>query len=363
MTGSGQTVRRRAPKRLWIDLDNTPHVPFFLPIIRELEREGHSALITARDAYQVCAVAEYHGLACATVGRHYGANIAMKVVGTLWRAAQLIPWVLRNRPDVSMSHGSRPLVLVSALLGIPSMLLLDYEYAERLPFVRPSFGVAPEAIAELDLGRGFRHGMRFYRGLKEDVYAASFQPDQSLLATLGVSAEEMLVTIRPPATEAHYHNPEADTLYVEVVQRLGATEGVRMVILPRTAGAQREFVFRTWPEWCGSGKIVVPQQALDGLNLIWFSDFVVSGGGTMNREAAALGVPVYSIFRGKLGALDRWLAREGRLVLIESCADVHSKLRIEKRSKKPVFVAADRPALRDILDAAHELIELSDGRR
>ena len=354
---------RGASRRIWIDLDNTPHVPFFLPIIRELEREGHVVFVTARNAFQVCALADHHALAHTTVGRHYGANKFMKVTGTVWRALQLLPFVWRQRPDISMSHGSRPLVIVSAWLRIPSMLLFDYEHAKRLPFIKPALGVAPEAIADPALARDFRYGVRSYAGLKEDVYAASFRPDPSILADLGVTEEETLVTIRPPATEAHYHNPEAETLYVEVVEFLGAMPGVRMVILPRTAGAQREFVYRTWPRWCEEGKIVVPTQALDGLNLVWFSDLVVSGGGTMNREAAALGVPVYSIFRGKLGAVDRYLAQAGRLVLIESREDVRSKLRVVKRAKGPAPDGGERQALRQILSAAHELMELSDGRR
>ena len=348
-------------RRIWIDLDNTPHVPFFVPIIRELERAGHSVIVTARDAFQVCGLAKYHGLACTTVGRHYGANKAMKVVGTMWRAAQLLPLVVRERPDISMSHGSRPLVVVSALLRIPSMLLFDYEHAKRIPFVRPALGVAPEWIDDSGLVREFRYGLRSYRGLKEDVYAASFRPDPSILADLGIADEDVLVTIRPPATEAHYHNPEAETLFVEVVKLLGAAPDVRMVILPRTAGAQREFVLRTWPRWCEEKKIVIPRYALDGLNLIWHSDLVVSGGGTMNREAAALGVPVYSIFRGKLGAVDRYLAQDGRLVLIQTPDDVRTKLLVVKRTKCPGPVWHDRPALREILGAAQELMALSNG--
>jgi len=350
-------------KRIWIDLDNTPHVPFFLPIIRELKREGHSVVLTARDAFQVCEVADHHGLAYTKVGRHYGANKALKVAGTLWRAVQLLPIVLREKPDISMSHGSRALVIVSALLRIPSMLLFDYEHAKRLPVVKPALGMAPEAIDDPGLAKRFRYGVRFYPGLKEDVYAAEFRPDPSILADLGVAVDEILVTIRPPATEAHYHNPEAEPLFVEVVELLGATPGVRMVILPRAAGAQYEFVHRTWPRWCEEKKIIVPQHALDGLNLIWFSDIVVSGGGTMNREAAALGVPVYSIFRGKLGAVDRYLVREGRLVLLESREDIRSKLPLVKRPRDGAPIPAERPALRKILRAAHELMELSDGRR
>lgn len=351
------------PKRVWIDLDNTPHVPFFLPIIRELEREGHSVVVTARDAYQVREVAAYHGLACTIVGRHYGANKLKKVLGTIWRAAQLLPLVWRAKPDVSMSHGSRPLMIVSAMLRIPTMFLFDYEHSSELPFVKPALGMAPESIDDPGLSRHFRYGMRTYRGLKEDVYAASFRPDRSVLTDLGVADEDILVTIRPPATEAHYHNPEADTLFVEVVEVLGAMPGVRMVILPRTAGAQTEFVRRTWRRWCDEKKIIIPGHAVDGLDLIWFSDLVVSGGGTMNREAAALGVPVYSIFRGKLGAVDRELAREKRLVLIQSRDEVRSKLRPVKRDKDQVFGSADRPALRQILDAAHELMGLCDKRQ
>jgi hypothetical protein len=352
------------PKRIWIDLDNTPHVPFFLPIIRELERAGHTVVVTARDAFQVCDVADYHGLAYKMVGRHYGANKLKKVAGTLWRAAQILPHVWHARPDISMSHGSRALMIVSALLRIPTLELFDYEHsANHLPFVKPSLGVKPASIDDPTLANGFRYGVRSYDGLKEDVYAASFRPDASILLDLGVADAELLVTIRPPATEAHYHNPEAEALYVEVVEMLGTTPGVRMVILPRTAGAQREFVYRTWPGWCEEKKILVPHHALDGLNLVWFSDLVVSGGGTMNREAAALGVPVYSIFRGKLGAVDRDLAREGRLLLIESREDVRSKIRVVKRPRAEGRSGADKPALSQILNAVNELMELSDGRR
>jgi predicted glycosyltransferase len=354
---------RVGSKRIWIDLDNTPHVPFFHPIIRALEREGHTVTVTARNAFQVISLADFHGLTYQTVGRHYGASKVMKVAGTLRRAVQLLPIVLRERPQMSMSHGSRPLELLSFLRGIPSLRIFDYEYTIELPFLKPALGVAPDAIDDPELVKCFRYGLRSYRGLKEDVYTATFRPEPSILAQLGVTAGEILVTIRPPATEAHYHNPEADRLFVETVNVLGATADVRMVILPRTVSSQGDFISRTWPRWCEERRIIVPERALDGLNLVWFSDLVVSGGGTMNREAAALGVPVYSIFRGRLGAVDRRLAREGRLVLIETLEDVRLKLRPVKRERRAGPVSAERPALQQILNAAHELLELSDARQ
>jgi predicted glycosyltransferase len=351
------------PRRIWIDLDNTPHVPFFLPIIRALERDGHSLLVTARDAFQVCSLAAYHGLEFRTIGRHYGANTAMKVGGTVWRAAQLIPLLLRDTPQLSMSHGSRSLELASSVLGIPSILIFDYEHALRLPFVRPALGIAPDSIRNPELNKEFRCGLRTYEGLKEDVYAAGFNPDPAILTELGVAASEILVTIRPPATEAHYHNPEAERLFVEAVNVLGGRDGVRMVILPRTASTQGQMIRRTWPDWCRERRIIIPDRPLAGLNLVWFSDLVVSGGGTMNREAAALGVPVYSIFRGKLGAVDRQLAREGRLILIESVDDITLKLNPVKRVRHVTPAAGERPALRQILEATYEVLERSNGRR
>jgi len=140
--------------------------------------------------------------------------------------------------------------------------------------------------------------------------------------------------VRPPATEAHYHNPESEILFAETLRLLSSHPDVRAVTLPRNA-RQGEQLRAEWSELISSGRMLVPSAPLDGLNLIWFSDLVISGGGTMNREAAALGVPVYSIFRGKIGAVDRYLAETGRLILIENTSEVHSKIKL---------VHWDRPA-------------------
>jgi predicted glycosyltransferase len=344
-----------APKKIWIDLDNSPHVPLFVPIVQELERRGYSVFLTARDCFQVCGLADRFDLNYTRIGKHYGANKLMKIIGTLWRSLQLLPIVWTERPDASMSHGSRPLVLLSALLRIPTALLFDYEHARTLPFIKPTFGVAPEVINRPGLARPFKRGLRSYEGLKEDVYVSSFKPDPSILREFGLAVHDIVTTIRPPASEAHYHNPDADRLFLEVVEFLGSTPGVRMIILPRNEKTQRELVYGTWPEWCAERRIIIPDRVVDGLNLVWHSDLVISGGGTMNREAAALGVPVYSIFRGKLGAVDRYLAQQRRLILIESVEDVRAKIRPVQRPKKELRVE-DRLALKQILAVADELM-------
>jgi len=348
---SSQTKRT-----IWIDLDNSPHVPFFVPIINELEKKGHRVVLTARDTFQVLGLADYYKLDYARVGKHYGANKLLKILGTMWRSAQLAQVILKHKPDISLSHGSRSLILLSSVLRIPTILLFDYEHATRLPGIRPILGIAPEVIEASRIAKQFQRGIRTYDGLKEDVYVASFQPDSSILRQLNLNEDEIIVTIRPPATEAHYHNPESEKLFYESVEFLGKCPNVRMVILPRNDKSQREFVYRTWPRWCGEGKIIVPDRVVNGLDLVWHSDFVISGGGTMNREAAALGVPVYSIFRGPIGAVDRYLAEKGRLILIETPEDIRKRIQPMKRRREEESSHTERKALKQIMAAVEEVL-------
>jgi predicted glycosyltransferase len=344
---------RRA--KIWIDLDNTPHVPFFIPIIRELERRGDQVVLTARDAFQVCELADEKGMRYSKIGHHYGKNPFMKVFGLLWRSAQLAPFCLRQRPSLALSHGSRSQTLLCNLLGIPTVLVMDYEHTQTIPLAFPRWRIFPKAL----LGEKFYRNpkqIRYYRGIKEDVYVPEFKPDPSLLEELGLRHDEMVITVRPPANEAHYYNPESDVLFVELMSRICRTPGVHTVLLPRHH-LQEQALRAHYPEWFKNGKTIVPSRAVDGLDLIWLSDLVVSGGGTMNREAAALGVPVYSIFRGKTGAVDRRLEQEGRLTLIKSTEEVWTKIQFTRRDKSSPPSNKPRPALEDIVNYIEEIIE------
>ena len=298
--GAGQ----RTPRvKIWIDLDNTPHVPFFIPIKRELEGRGHRVVLTARDAFQVCELADQKGVHYQKVGRHFGKNSFMKVAGLFWRSAQLAPFCLRERPQLALSHGARSQIVLGNLLRIPTVLVIDYEHARTLPLAGPRWEIVPDSLSV----EGFHckaERVRKYRGIKEDVYAPDFKPDPDLVEELGLRRGELVVTVRPPASEAHYHNPESDGLLMALMERICATPGIQAVMLPRNRHQEQQ-LRAAHPDWFLNGKTIVPGRAIDGLNLLWFSDLVVSGGGTMNREAAALGVPVYSIFRGKTGAVDR----------------------------------------------------------
>jgi uncharacterized protein len=335
-------------RRIWIDLDNSPHVPFFVPIIDELQTRGFDVFLTARDAYQVRELLELYRLSCQLVGRHYGKNPLAKVLGTCYRAAQLMPRVAFQGIDLAVSHGSRAQQLCGFALGIPTLLILDYEYIAKMGFIRPDWIMVPQMIPNSKELRPKRQVLR-YPGLKEDVYIPRLRPNSSVGNHLGFSEGDIVVTVRPPATEAHYHNPEADLLLDAALKFLTEAAEVRIVLLPRNE-KQAKALRRAWGKWIAEGKIVIPERALEGLNLIWFSDLVVSGGGTMNREAAALGVPVYSIFRGKIGEVDRHLQQEGRLILIESVEDIPRKIILSRRNKNDQWIRTERPALRAITD-------------
>jgi predicted glycosyltransferase len=346
--------------KIWIDLDNTPHVPFFEPIVDELHARKYPVLLTARDAFQVCDLADKKGLKYAKIGRHHGRNPALKAAGLLYRSMQLAPVILREKPLLAVSHGARSQILLSNWLGISTVLIEDYEYCKFPIMMRPSWVMAPNVIPDgmLPLTAG---QIRKYDGIKEDVYAWKLSPDKDLLRELGLSESDLVVTVRPPATEAHYHNPESEQLFDQFMIRACGTPGVRVVLLPRNH-KQAATIKSHWPAWFEEGKTVIPSRALDGLNLLWHSDLVVSGGGTMNREAAALGIPVYSIFRGSIGAVDRDLSAHGRLVLIESVQDVHEKIQLAKRPRRELAEVTSRRALSEIVDSIEEIAEFNRRR-
>jgi uncharacterized protein len=361
--GQGQTAPTGPKRKIWIDLENSPHIPFFYPIMQELRKLNYEIVLTARDCFQVCELADMAGLKYRKIGRHYGKNRLAKLAGLGIRVLQLAPFILRKRPAISVSHGSRSLIALSALLGIPNVTITDYEYADLrltkwLGAERKKWIMIPEVIpAETFVAHGMRRDhVLHYPGIKEDVYVPSFIPDPSLKNSFGFSATDVIVVIRPPATEAHYHNPESEKLLMAVFDRLEERKDVRVVLLPRTSKQEAE-LREARSELFASRKIIVPEHAVNGLDLIWYSDLVISGGGTMNREAAALGIPVYSVFRGTLGAVDRHLAKTEKLILLECVADVHAKLKLVARDKTPAFQPCEGAALRAVVNHIHAIME------
>jgi predicted glycosyltransferase len=317
---------------IWIDLDNAPHVPFFTPIIRYLEGKDHRVLVTVRDYGYTEELARQHGIEHTLIGTHSGANKIKKVIGLAGRVTALARWARGRSIDVAVSHGSRSLVLASRLVGVPSVTLYDYEFVHTTIFNKLSRRVLlpdwlpDDVIASLGLAA---ERVRKYPGLKEEVYLGDFTPDPTLKTRLGIDPDTTVVVMRPPATAAHYHNPESERILDRLCARISESDGVVAIVAPRTA-AQAEKMRRSFRN---PRHFHVLDEPVDGLCLIDAADLVVGGGGTMNREAAMLGVPVYSVFMGKIGTIDKRLSDEGKLHMLRTVEDA-SRVRFEKRPRE-----------------------------
>src|SRR6266481_2254674 len=353
---------KRTKGKIWIDLDNTPHVPFFAPIIEELQKCNYSVMVTARDCFQVRELADLLHLNYKLIGHHSGKSKIRKVAGLCFRALQLIPTILRERPDLAISHCSRSQLIASILCRVSSFFLGDYEFATAWIFVYPTWHMRPEVIPDETLPMYPSRNLK-YPGIKEDVYVPRFVPNPGIRSQFGLRDEDLVVTVRPAASEAHYHSEQSDELFEAAVEYLSNEPDLKFVALPRSE-KQAMHVRNRWPELFSSGKMRIPEKVVDGLNLIWNSDFVISGGGTMNREAAALGVPVYSVFRGKIGAVDRYLSKMRRLTLIEDCEDLQTKILLARRERpanpQPKHTAALSYIVEQIVAIAESQHSLSD---
>lgn len=317
--------------RIWIDLGNSPHVPFFLALAPELKRRGHEILWTARNYAQTVELAQKANLPIEIFGTHGGKSVLQKSLKFSTRFFQLLNWARRKKIDLVLSHNSHEPLAVARILRIKSVNLMDYEHhpLNNFSFRLANRVIVPETFPDEFLQKfGAIHKTKKFAGIKEDVYLADFQPDadfQNELASLGVLPENILVVVRPHAPEAMYHRGFANEVLDELLDKFAKDENIKIILLPRK-NYQGEELRRKHPQ----SNIIIPDKALDGANLLASADFVFSGGGTMNREAAALGIPTATIFAGQTAAIDEYLFRENRLQKIETSADL-AKIKVVKK--------------------------------
>jgi uncharacterized protein len=307
--------------RIWVDLTNSPHVLVMRPLIEAMREDGHEVEVTARDFAQTLELCERFGLEHTAIGRHRGGRLAGKAAGLVSRSLALVRWARGRRFDVAVGHGSNDVSVAAALLRVPSATAFDYEWAAAQHHVNCRLArvvMVPKAIPPERLDRyGARGKVRAYAGLKEEYYLADFEPDPAVLAELGLERDRPLVVVRTPPEVSLYHRFE-NPLFRRVLERLAAGDA-RTVVLPRTDG-QREEIARL-------GDFVVPAHAVDAQSLVAYADLVISAGGTMNREAVALGTPVFTTFEGRLGAVDEALLREGRMLKLDDPGQIELRRR------------------------------------
>jgi predicted glycosyltransferase len=333
--------------KVWIDMTASAHVLVFRPLIEILWERGDEVEITAREYAQTLQLLELHGLEAEVIGKHGGRSRTGKARALASRLRALRRWAKRRGFDVALAHGSHELTITARRLGVPSSTTFDYEWAwlqHQLGCRAATKVVVPDSIPPERLSPyGVdEHKLLQYEGLKEEYYLADFEPDPAALAVWELDPSRVLVVLRPPPDVSLYHR-SSNPLFPQTLDFLGNRADVHAIVIPRT-DEQRAFV-----QTLELPSVIVPERAVDAQSLIALADLVVSAGGTMNREAAALGVPVYTTFGGRLGGVDEALIREGRLVPLSD----PRALELRKRERGPdARTRRDPRVLLDLLLAA-----------
>ena len=329
--------------KVWIDISAPAHVLVFRPLIALLRERGDEIELTTRDYAQTLELLERHGMEAEVIGRHGGRSRLGKAASLTGRLRALKRHAKGRGFDLALAHGSHELTITARRLGIPSATTHDYEFAtlqHHLGDRAATKVVVPEAIPTERMARfGVRPPKLLkYPGLKEEYYLYDFEPDESVLSELKIDSGRTLVIVRTPPDVSLYHR-RSNPLFPQVLAHIGSQEGVHAVVVPRSP-EQRDYV-----RGLALPSVIVPERAVDAQSLIALSDLVVSAGGTMNREAAALGVPVYTTYGGRLGGVDELLIREGRLLPLTD----PRALKLHKRNGEAERIRRDPRILLNLL--------------
>ncbi|MDP2233249.1 MAG: DUF354 domain-containing protein [Actinomycetota bacterium] len=331
-------------RRVWFDMTNSPHVLVLRPIIEEFRRRDWEVTVTAREFAQTLPLLERFGIGYTLIGRHRGKRLAAKALGMAQRTTAMRAFGAGKGFHLAMSHASNDLPVASRLLGIPHVTMFDYEFAKLSHHINIRFSaraLVPDAISRDALARfGCTEGKyESYPGLKEEYYLADFEPDPALPHALGLDPSRVIVTLRTPPSMAAYHRHD-NPLFDDVLRRIAARDDVQALVLPRTPDQ------RAGIEALGAGNITVPTNVVDAQSLVYYSDMVISGGGTLNREAVALNTPAWTVFKGVMGAVDTNLIAEGRLFELTRAEDLPFEKKRESamRTRRDVGLLVDKIA-------------------
>jgi hypothetical protein len=331
--------------RVWVDITDSSHVLFFAPIVRRLEDRGDIVTLTARRFASAELVMRRYGLAALVTSQHRGGGLGARAVGLLNRTAQLLGSASTGRFDVAVGSHASDFVLANWALGVPQLTLLDDERLRRTNAINVRLVdrvAVPEAIplgALLELGASEDSLFR-YPGFKEEYYLRDLELDAEVLARLGVDRRRVVGVVRPPRRAgrrtASPSPEEPDDRRLEAfVRALAGRRNVTLVLLPRDEAQRARFAALRLPS------LVMPKTAGDAVSLLAAADFAVGVGGALEREAAALGTPAYTLRRLPPSAVDAQLRREGRVRHVATAEGID----LRKRDRRALPAARRDPGL------------------
>ncbi len=322
---------------IWFDLDNSPHVPLFRPVFEFLDAKNIDYKISARDFAQTLDLLRLWNIQHEAIGEHGGKNKIKKILNTYSRSTLLKQFAAGYNFSLAVSHGSRSQLVAARRLKIKSLLMMDYEYTETKIFNYFSTKLLiPWLIPDKRLascGINLKKVIR-YDGFKEELYLNSFSPNPNFRKSINVPDDNILVAIRPPGMTGNYHDEKSEKLLIKSIEHFSASPLVTCLIIAR-AEQDRKYILS---KVSLGGNVKFLESAVDGSQLVYAADILLSGGGTMNRESALLGTKTFSIFTGRKPYLDEYLSEKGRMKFIESEKDIED-IKIEKSEKLTSFVA------------------------
>jgi len=322
-------------KNVWIDITNSPHVVLFNPIIKEMKKKGYKVTVTARDYAQTKGLLDMYEIDYIMFGKHMGKSKFKKLIGLIKRSLKLYKFAKNKNFDASLSMSSQYCMIASKFLKIPHMTLFDYEYStgHHINFRLSDRILSPKGVGK-DVFEKFGANMEkvvFFDGLKEQFYIDYYlnnDKKENVRNLLNIPKDRILITMRPEATMAHYQTNE-NPLSFEIVEFLNSHKKKPIiVVIPRVEEQRKEYEVKNYEN------VIIPDKVINGIDLVVASDLVIGAGGTVNREAAAVGTPVYTIYKGgKMCAVDRMLINSGKMVYIDNIDDFKN-IEIQKKDLK-----------------------------
>ncbi len=314
---------------IWVDIANPPQVLFLRPIIVELEKRGQRLVVTTREHSETILLADRFRIRHKVIGAHGGATFWGKGIAIVLRALRSV-WYLRNQNiSLAVSSSSYSQAIAAKLMNIPLVTFNDYEGNPGLHII---CRVAKKILVPNVFSRenlypyGASEGqIEFYNGIKENVYLGGFVPDPKFLESMNIPKDRIVITMRPASEVSAYHQFE-NPLFEEALKYVAGRKNTQIILLPRNSEQRRKY------EGLGLDNVIFPNGVLDGPNLVYYSDLIIGAGGTMNREAVVLGSPVYSLFMGRLGSVDKTLIDSGKLVWIKDGEDI-KRIKMAKRDR------------------------------
>jgi len=316
--------------RIWIDIKNTHEPLFFKSIISVFD--DHDFIFTARDYIEVTKLLDKYNYDYIKIGRHHGKKLIMKLYGLLSREFELL--LRTHKFDVSLSHGSAHAVHVAFMKHKKSIHIYDNDLptlSSRLALPFLNYLIIPESIDPYKFKRFSKKVKIFtFDGIKEDIYIADYEPDPDFLKEFPF---KNFIGVRPEALKAEYVPKDAKSIVPDLLQELDKS-GINILYLPRYEED------KAWAKSCEN--IYVPPEPLNGLDVCYYSQAVLTGSGTFAREAATMGTPAVSFYPGKeLLSVDRDMISKGWIMhsrnpqeIVEYIKNTTKRKFDDERSKK-----------------------------